>query len=648
MKKLLFIIFVAMLAACGQQGATSSDLGGKDTTGGAATTGAYSIEMDISNAQLATDTDVSKVVLKVFTTTGQTIKAEDEAVKNITFAVGDGLSYEKNSALEYSVTRRANAKVGDVEVIARMSDGSSATGVIKIIKGSIAFVAPPTTANAKQTISVKVIAKDIGSKDEGRTLVASLNGAAAGAAQITKADGSAEFAITMPDVAEDQEVTLKVADQASGTSSEHKIAVKSLGADSLTLNLIDSTGKAVSFMPAGATDYKIKVTATGGAAGKNVTFVTNQTGSSVSPCAGECAVTAPHKGTVTVTGTVDVNGKKVTGETTFLVSPATATTATLDYNKKISTKSADAKESTYQSRILIKLSDADGTGVAGVKITAVKPSENPGALLNPNSGLLVTDNNGYAEVTYEAPADVPPSGKDYTINFTVDGGGPSIPAATINVQQRQLIVKLLTAGALKEDGPTFLIDPMVLIVTDNNGTAVDGAKIEVSALMHTAYFGCYGAEGEKWQRASAPGPSTGFIAAIKRTGGKIQSMQVGTDSYSPIDPDAALGTSMQIFQAGTQTSASTVSTSNGGTAYIDVRYPRAESGWSVVTLTVTAKRGNEQSSFDQIYSLPVLVDDMKVQETSLLSRFSPHNVWFDVNANGEAFTSNEACVQKSK
>lgn len=647
MKKLLFIIFVAMLAACGQQGATSSDLGGKDTTGGAATTGAYSIEMDISKPQLATDTDVSKVVLKVFTTTGQTIKAEDEAVKNVTFAVGDGLSYEKNSALEYSVTRRANAKVGDVEVIARMSDGSSATGVIKIIKGSIAFVSPPTTANAKQTISVKVIAKDIGSKDEGRTLVASLNGAAAGAAQITKADGSAEFAITMPDVAEDQEVTLKVADQASGTSSEHKIAVKSLGADSLTLNLIDSNGKAVSFMPANGAGYKIKVTATGGAAGKNVTFVTNQTGSSVSACAGECAVSAPNKGTVTVTGTVDVNGKTVTGETTFLVSPAAATTATLDYNKKISTKSADAKESTYQSRILIKLSDADGTGVAGVKITAAKPETNPGALLNPNSGLLVTDNNGYAEVTYEAPADVPPSGKDYTINFTTTGG-PAIEDAKINVQQRQLIVKLLTAGALKEDGPTFLIDPMVLIVTDNNGTAVDGAKIEVSALMHTAYFGCYGAEGEKWQRASTPGPSKGFIAAIKRSGGKIENMLVDGDSYSPTDPDAALGTSMQIFQAGTQTSASTVSTSNGGTAYIDVRYPRAESGWSVVTLTVTAKRGNEQSSFDKIYSLPVLVDDMKVKETSLLSRFSPHNDWFGVNTNGEAFTSNEACVQKSK
>jgi hypothetical protein len=297
-----------------------------------------------------------------------------------------------------------------------------------------------------------------------------------------------------------------------------------------------------------------------------------------------------------------------------------------------STVSVQASPSTVpvqgQSTITASVTDASGNPVYGATVDFTLTDTTGGSLSAPNATTTV---QGQATVTYTASTT---SSKPNGVSIAVAVANTSVTSSTtLTVGGQTVFLSLGTGNTITPLNSTQYELPYTVQAVDAAGNGVSGVSVTFSVLSvsyETGDWICPLGACTAWVPAvDAPAAPTGTDPLqVPGIGGcspvQVYELngQIQTTIPSTGVPSDWVKTSIPGNVAATDVGSAT--TGVGGTALVNIIYPKDHANWVAVALSATATVQGTQNSTTATFFLPILavdIDNAKVQPPGVNSPY---------------------------
>jgi adhesin/invasin len=272
-----------------------------------------------------------------------------------------------------------------------------------------------------------------------------------------------------------------------------------------------------------------------------------------------------------------------------------------------------------QSTVVATVQDgANNTGnpVQGATVDFTLTDTTGGTL---SAGSAVTNSSGQATVTYTAGS---VSSATDGVNIAVQVlGAPSITNSTQLTVGGQTVFLSLGTGNTVGDGPNQATQyelPYSVQAADASGAGISGVTVTFSVQAIQYYTGHMVFASSIWGPVYAvPAPSGCPAVYVYEDNGVIESPAPAP----PIPPNYVV---TLIPGAVVTTDVSSAVTGTGGTASVNLIYPKDHAYWVQVALTATATVAGTQNSTTAQFILPGLSTDYTSQTVAPPGQVSPY------------------------
>jgi hypothetical protein len=235
------------------------------------------------------------------------------------------------------------------------------------------------------------------------------------------------------------------------------------------------------------------------------------------------------------------------------------------------------------------------------------------------TGTATTDSQGRATTTYQASSTT--SGKDGVSVSAEVKRKPSVSdTSTLTVAQQALRVTLGTGDSMEEPTDQQYAQPFVILVSDSNGNAIEGATVNLSLEAVQFYKGI-------WVQTDTDSDGTADVWAqwydtTDDGQGDTSGVFVCPNEDTDLDGTKDAGEDSDgdgVLEPGNPAAVSSqsVTTDANGFAEVKVVYPQSEGGWSQVTLEATVNVAGSEGSARSTFDLGILADEYKDLDTSM-------------------------------
>jgi hypothetical protein len=349
--------------------------------------------------------------------------------------------------------------------------------------------------------------------------------------------------------------------------------------------------------------------------GKPVSFTTTRgtlSAANDTTLNGEATVTLSAsdagKAIVTFVGTDTVNGNDIelTNQLEFEFFADTAATI----RAQASPNSIGPNQQT--STISVVVNDSNGNLVKNKRVKFVLEDISGGSIF---PATAVTDSSGSASTVYTSNST---SAKDNVSITAIVEDTPTITdVATLTVAERELFISLGTGNDLEELDSTDYVKEYSVFVTDVESNAIPNVELTVSAIPENYYKGLWvptydGADFVLWYALGEGSTNTPGPIYLNKT----------KCSNEDVNLDGILDEGEDFNGDGKLTPGNIVSvidpdvTDENGRSIIRVVYPQSYGAWLDVKLIVSGKVTGTEGSSQAIFTLPVSVDDINVEDVS--------------------------------
>ena len=347
--------------------------------------------------------------------------------------------------------------------------------------------------------------------------------------------------------------------------------------------------------------------------GKSVSFTTtrgNLNVNSATTVDGEvtATLTSTDAGTALVTfvGSDVVDGKAVelTNQVEFEFFADTAATI----KAQASPNSIGPNEQTSTISVVVK--DVNGNLVKNKRIKFVLEDVSGGAIF---PATAVTDSSGSASTIYTSNNT---SAKDAVAITAVVEDTPAITdTVNLTVSNRELFISLGTGNEIEELGTTDYVKEYSVFVTDAESNAVDNVELTVSAIPENYYKGLWvptydGSDFVLWLALGEGSTNTPGPVYLPKTACANEDANFDgiLDDGEDFNGDGELTPGNIVSISGT------LVTDADGRSVIKVTYPQSYGHWLDVKLIVSGKVTGSENSTQAIFTLPVSIDDINVED----------------------------------
>jgi hypothetical protein len=376
----------------------------------------------------------------------------------------------------------------------------------------------------------------------------------------------------------------------------------------------------------------VTISWTASGAGQNGTVVlstTRGTLSATSVAASNGALTtpvtiySPTAGQAIISATALNSSNQAVATTQMIVQFIATTPATVSVQATPSTVAVQG-----QSTITATVTDASGNPVYGATVDFTLTDTTGGSLSAPSAQTTV---QGQATVTYTASTT---SSKPNGVSIAVTVAGTSVSSATtLTVGGQTVFLSLGTGNTITALNATQYELPYTVQAVDAAGNGVSGVSVTFSVLSvsyETGDWVCPNSTCTVWaQVIDAPAlPSGTDPLQVPGIGGcsPVQvwelNGQIQTTIPSSGVPSDWVKTSIPGNVAATDVGSGVTST--GGTAPVNIIYPKDHAMWVAVALTATATVQGTQNSTTSTFFLPILatdIDNPKVNPPGVISPY---------------------------
>ena len=295
-----------------------------------------------------------------------------------------------------------------------------------------------------------------------------------------------------------------------------------------------------------------------------------------------------------------------------------------------STVSVQATPSTVavqgQSTITATVTDASGNPVYGATVDFTLTDTTGGSLSAPNAQTTL---QGQATVTYTASTT---SSKANGVSIAVAVEKTNVTSATtLTVGGQTVFLSLGTGNTITPLNSTQYELPYTVQAVDAAGNGVSGVSVTFSVesvSYETGEWVCPLGSCTAWSQAiAAPAIGGTDPKMVPGIGGCSPTQvyelngQIQTSVPSPVPSDYVL-TSIPGNVAATDVGSATTST--GGTAAVNIIYPKDHALWVAVALTATATVQGTQNSTTSTFFLPILSTDIGNPKVTPPGQISPY------------------------
>ena len=271
-----------------------------------------------------------------------------------------------------------------------------------------------------------------------------------------------------------------------------------------------------------------------------------------------------------------------------------------------------------QSVVTATVTDPIGNPVDNVKVDFNLVDTTNGQL---SAAYAYTNFNGLATVTYSASTSASaPNG--VVVTASVDGSNPLISnAVDLTVGGQTVFLSLGTGNTITALSSTQYEMPYSVQAVDSAGNGVSGVTVVFKIEATGYYTGNLGWSGTEWVTPDA----TAVPVAIQSP---LCAPTIVQEYNGVIDPNptptgvTAVNTDIPGSVASTDVNGGTTGT--GGSAPVNLIYPKDHALWVQVVLTATATVSGTQSATSSTFILPGLASDYTTQTVSPPGQKSPY------------------------
>jgi len=349
--------------------------------------------------------------------------------------------------------------------------------------------------------------------------------------------------------------------------------------------------------------------------GKSVSFTTTRgivNANSATTADGEVTVTLTStdagKALVTFVGSDMVDGKAVELMNQLEFEFFADTAATI--KAQASPNSIGPNEQTSTISVVVK--DANGNLVKNKRVKFVLEDVSGGAIF---PATAVTDSSGSASTIYTSNNT---SAKDAISITTVVEDTPAITdTVNLTVSNRELFISLGTGNEIDELGTTDYVKEYSVFVTDAESNAVDNVELTVSAIPENYYKGLWvptfdGSDFVLWL-ALGEG-STNFPGPVYLP--KTACVNEDANFDGILDAGEDFNGDGKLTPGNIVSISGSLVTDADGRSVIKVTYPQSYGHWLDVKLIVSGKVTGSENSTQAIFTLPVSIDDINVEDAT--------------------------------
>ena len=225
----------------------------------------------------------------------------------------------------------------------------------------------------------------------------------------------------------------------------------------------------------------------------------------------------------------------------------------------------------------------------------------------------VTDSSGSASTIYTSNNT---SAKDAVAITAVVEDTPAITdTVNLTVSNRELFISLGTGNEIEELGTTDYVKEYSVFVTDAESNAVDNVELTVSAIPENYYKGLWvptydGSDFVLWLALGEGSTNTPGPVYLPKTACANEDANFDgiLDDGEDFNGDGELTPGNIVSISGT------LVTDADGRSVIKVTYPQSYGHWLDVKLIVSGKVTGSENSTQAIFTLPVSIDDINVED----------------------------------
>jgi hypothetical protein len=286
------------------------------------------------------------------------------------------------------------------------------------------------------------------------------------------------------------------------------------------------------------------------------------------------------------------------------------------------------------STISVVVRDPNGNLVKNKKIKFILTDVSNGSI---STGTAVTNSSGSASTIYTSNST---SAKNAVLIEAIVEDTPAITdTVTLTVSDRELFISLGTGNELEELGTTDYVKEYSVFVTDAESNAVENVELTVSAIPENYYKGLWvptfdGSDFVLWLalgEGSTNSPSPIYLG--KKTcpnedsnlNGILDTEDINDNDTLDAGEDVNLNGLLdtedingddELTPGNIVSISGTLVTNADGRAVIRVIYPQSYAHWLDVKLIVSGKVTGSEDSTQAIFTLPVSIDDINVEDAT--------------------------------
>lgn len=339
------------------------------------------------------------------------------------------------------------------------------------------------------------------------------------------------------------------------------------------------------------------------------------------------------RGTLTASsGTTDTNGSVSIGISSNAAGPSVITAtgngvsaqAIVDFiatdPSAISVQASPTNVPTQgQSVITATVRDANNNLVEGQTVD-FQLQDSTGGSLSPGSAK--TNVQGQATTVYTASTTASAT-NGVVVTGTVQGTAIT-GHTTLTVGGQTLFLALGTGNTITPLNSTQYEMPYSVQAIDASGAGVNGVTISftVSSLGYLKGKREWSTTGNQWETVGSTLPTDSDDYSLQGVNGCLSEDVNGNGILDPNEDYNGNG----VLDPGlvVSTDVSSAVTANGGTASVNLIYPKDHALWVAVRLTATATVNGTQASTSQDFWLPILAADITTQTTEPPGQNSPY------------------------
>lgn len=272
-----------------------------------------------------------------------------------------------------------------------------------------------------------------------------------------------------------------------------------------------------------------------------------------------------------------------------------------------------------QSTITATVTDPTGNPVANATVNFTLTDTTGGQL---SSAFAQTNFNGLATVTYTASTSASATNGVVVAATVANTSVTNSVALTVG---GQTVFLSLGTGNTVIDLPnnTQYELPYSVQAVDSAGNGVTGVTVQFKVLATGYVTGQLGWNSKLWVYATNATTPVGTVSGVCSPTTVLE--YNGVINPSPV-PTGVTPVETDIPGSVASTDNSSVQTTTGGTASVNVIYPKDHANWVQVVLQATATVSGTQSTASATFILPGATDDYNSQTTAPPGEFSPYGM----------------------